>query len=93
MIYASLASEQTDDLRRLAQKAEALWLARSQTPELCKVEQARPRKQHQKINNQEDFCYYHRRYGKNARQCRHHVPFRETSKPVAGRVYGDRRIE
>ena len=69
-IRITLASEQTDDLRRLAQKADALWLPRSQTPELCKVEQARPRKQHQKINNQEDFCYYHRRYGKNARQCR-----------------------
>ena len=69
-IRITLASEQTDDLRRLAQKADALWLAQLQTPELCKVEQARLRKQYQKINNQKDFCYHHRCYGKNTRQCR-----------------------
>ena len=64
-IRITLASELIDDLRRLAQKADALWLAQSQTPELCQVEHARPRKQHQKINNQKDFCYYHGHYGKN----------------------------
>ena len=65
----TLTSDQTDDLRRLAQQANVLWLAQSQTPELCKVKQARPREQYQRVNNREDFCYYHRRYGKNARQC------------------------
>ena len=93
-IRINLASDQTDGLRTLAQQTDALLLARSQTPELCKVKQARSREQYQRVNNGEDFCYYHRRYGKNARQCRPPSAFQgneETTAPTSLKCLSGKR--
>lgn len=65
-----LATEDFTDPRRLAQRADTLWLARTPSQLLSAVKKPSRRQTLQKPDKQsEGMCFYHRRFGDKARQC------------------------
>ena len=77
-IRTQLVADKIDDHREMARKADQLWAARdaSSTPAAHSVQRGKPNSRKIKSNTAEEspdnsqLCYYHRRFGEAARQCR-----------------------
>ena len=77
-IRTQLVADKIDNHREMARKADQLWAARdaSSTPGAHSVQRGKPNSRKIKSNTAEEspdnsqLCYYHRRFGEAARQCR-----------------------
>ena len=65
-IRLQLANESFTDPRAVAQKADAVWLAKTQTPSSINKVTPHPRKTNE---NSKDWCYFHRKFGEKAKKC------------------------
>ena len=61
-----------EDHRGLARKADALWAAKGMGPSANAIQKPPPkgRKAKSPEGHKDTLCYYHRRFGESARQCR-----------------------
>lgn len=74
-IRVQLVDTTIDDHRALARRADALWAARGTSPSINAFQKKKPpptvsRKTTPPDGSKDTLCYYHRRFGDSARQCR-----------------------
>ena len=64
-----LSGLEQQDPRQLAQRADALWLTRSQAPPVFRVQAPKRKTAAANYSSANDECFYHRRFGARARCC------------------------
>ena len=72
-IRIQLVDSKIDDCRELAKRADALWVSRGMESNTHAVQRGPPTGHTTKASNPmpaNRLCYYHRKFGKAARQCR-----------------------
>jgi len=74
-IRVQLVDAKIEDHRELARRADALWAAKGMDPNTSAIQRKKPppaggRKGTPSDSSKETLCYYHRRFGDSARQCR-----------------------
>ncbi len=71
-IRIQLVDTKVEDHRDLARKADALWAAKGMGPSANAIQKPSPmgRKTKPPEGHKDTLCYYHRRFGGSARQCR-----------------------
>ena len=74
-IRVQLVDAKIEDHRELARRADALWAAKGMSPTASVILKKKPPPQGGRRDTASDdskstLCYYHRRFGESARQCR-----------------------
>ena len=68
-IRLQIADSEFTDPRAVARRADILWLAKQQSANFISRVSTPKSVSRQKDKSQQDWCFYHRKFGNNARKC------------------------